>query len=1204
MPGIVRIATRRLGAHHRSVTATSLSAAAALAAISLRSPTLQQPKASFTSSASAYNSSRFVMSPPSNPLANTRTSRSLATAASSAAVNTGAALDPLHSLPPGFEIKDHLPSTSSSSAATESAPYALFTKDLERSLLDDRQYRILYLANGLEVLLIHDPDTDKASAAMDVKVGHLSDPKDFQGLAHFCEHLLFMGTEKFPRENEYSEYLSNHSGSSNAYTGMDNTNYFFDVGHSHLKGALDRFSQFFISPLFDPSCTEREIRAVDSEHKKNLQSDAWRAFQLEKSLSDPTHPYSHFGTGSAKTLWDEPKRRGQDVRDELLRFHDRYYSANVMKLVVLGRESLEQLTEWVVENFSQVRNKGLAAPTFPSSPLSSHQLQTQVFFRTVKDIRMLDITFPIPDQNPQYRAKPGQFLSHFVGHEGEGSILSHLKKRGWANHLSAGATNGADGFEFFKISIDLTREGLKSYEDVVTAVFRYIEMLRQSSIPEWTYNEVSSLCDMAFRFREKVPPSSYTSGLSSQMQVPYPREWVLSGPFLTREFNIDLIRDTLARLTPDQCRISIAAQECPDGTKTWDQKEKWYGTEYKLSPLSNGILTDGNKAEFEDLSLPRPNNFIPQQFDVVGGPKHEQDLALIKPTKRPRLLRHNSQGRLWHKRDDQFFLPKANVFLLLRSPLIDATPANAVKSRVFVELVKDALTEYAYDAELAGLGYNIEAQSDGFGISVDGYNDKLPVLLSYILKAVRSFQVDPSRFEIIKDQVVRLYENFRLEAPYQHANYYTTYLTTERMWTPEEKLSELVQMQSEDVQRFIPELLSRLHLEMLAHGNLSEEQATSLMDSMEQILQAKSLSPSELISPRSLILPSPCNIRWRKQVSNAENVNSSIEVACQVGDPTDVRKRATLGLMSQIASEPCFDQLRTKEQLGYLVFSSARKSVGSMGFRIIIQSERDANYLESRIESFFDQFKEILEKMYPEEFEKQKLSLISKKEEIVKNLVQESTRFWFHIHSGYYDFLQRDIDVNELKQITKQEVLDLFMKYIHPSSPTRSKLSVHIQSQVKPKIFSTQAAQAFKQVLSSQESTAALVNDQAPGAKEAWEMLLKGTTSVESVKDFIKDTIGAAAQDGQLEQVNALVDSLAQQHPAQDVASNTPESDALLSKDAIEVDDVTAFKAGLVPSKAAVPVRSWDEFTAQPEVREKSQSEVQQQAAAPLTGKL
>ena len=71
-------------------------------------------------------------------------------------------------------------------------------------------------------------------------VGSLSDPWDIPGLAHFCEHMLFMGTSKYADENDYSKYLSEHSGGSNAYTAGDHTNYFFDVSPDALTGALDR----------------------------------------------------------------------------------------------------------------------------------------------------------------------------------------------------------------------------------------------------------------------------------------------------------------------------------------------------------------------------------------------------------------------------------------------------------------------------------------------------------------------------------------------------------------------------------------------------------------------------------------------------------------------------------------------------------------------------------------------------------------------------------------------------------------------------------------------------------------------------------------------------------------------------------------------------------------------------------------------------
>jgi len=117
---------------------------------------------------------------------------------------------------------------------------------------------------------------------------------------------------------------------------MDQTCYFFDCSPSALVPALDRFAQFFISPLFDPSCSEREANAVHSENSKNLQNDMWRMFQLD-STSSRDHVFWRFGTGNKETLWDEPMRKGIDVRERLIDWCEKHYSSNIMKLVVLSK---------------------------------------------------------------------------------------------------------------------------------------------------------------------------------------------------------------------------------------------------------------------------------------------------------------------------------------------------------------------------------------------------------------------------------------------------------------------------------------------------------------------------------------------------------------------------------------------------------------------------------------------------------------------------------------------------------------------------------------------------------------------------------------------------------------------------------------------------------------------------------------------------
>lgn len=164
----------------------------------------------------------------------------------------------------------------------------------------------------------------------------MCDPDDLPGLAHFCEHMLFLGTEKYPEQNDYTRYLSENGGVSNATTYLDHTTYYFDVSPTKLAGGLERFAQFFFTPLFTDSLTELELNAIHSEHLKNLACDVWRFDQLEKSSANPRHPYSKFATGSRETLDVLPKQMGINVRERLLEFHEKYYSANVMSLCVLG----------------------------------------------------------------------------------------------------------------------------------------------------------------------------------------------------------------------------------------------------------------------------------------------------------------------------------------------------------------------------------------------------------------------------------------------------------------------------------------------------------------------------------------------------------------------------------------------------------------------------------------------------------------------------------------------------------------------------------------------------------------------------------------------------------------------------------------------------------------------------------------------------
>uniref|UniRef100_A0A673G6B4 Insulin-degrading enzyme n=1 Tax=Sinocyclocheilus rhinocerous TaxID=307959 RepID=A0A673G6B4_9TELE len=882
--------------------------------------------------------------------------------------------------------------------------------DIIRSPEDKREYRGLEFSNGLKAILTSDPTTDKSSAALDVHIGSLSDPKNISGLAHFCEHMLFLGTEKYPKENEYSQFLSEHAGSSNAFTSGEHTNYYFDVSHEHLQGALDRFAQFFLCPLFDESCKDREVNAVDSEHEKNLMNDAWRLFQLEKATGNPKHPFSKFGTGNKLTLETRPSKQGIDVREELLKFHSTYYSSNLMGLCVLGRESLDDLTSMVVKLFGEVENKNVPLPEFPSHPFQEEHLRQFYKVVPIKDIRNLYVTYPIPDLQKYYKSNPGHYLGHLIGHEGPGSLLSELKAKGWVNTLVGGQKEGARGFMFFIINVDLTEEGLLHVEDIIFHMFQYIQKLRTEGPQEWVFQECKDLNTVAFRFKDKERPRGYTSKVA--------------GLFLGS----------------DKSKIAWVAVVSKSFEGQTDRTEEWYGTQYKQEAITNEAIKKWQDADLNGkFKLPVKNEFIPTKFEIYP---LEKDSPSV-----PTLIKDTAMSKVWFKQDDKFFLPKACLNFEFFSPFAYVDPLHCNMAYLYLELLKDSLNEYAYAAELAGLGYDLQNTVYGMYLSVKGYNDKQHILLKKIIEKMASFEIDEKRFDIIKEAYMRSLNNFRAEQPHQHAMYYLRLLMTEVAWTKDELRDALDDVTFSRLKAFIPQLLSRLHIEALLHGNITKQSALGMMQMLEDTLiehaHTKPLLPSQLIRYREVQVPDGGWYVYQQR--NEVHNNCGIEIYYQT-DMQNTHENMLLELFCQIISEPCFNTLRTKEQLGYIVFSGPRRANGVQGLRFIIQSEKAPHYLESRVEAFLKTMEKSVEEMGEEAFQKHIQALAIRRLDKPKKLAAECAEYWGEIISQQYNFDRDNIEVAYLKTLTKEHIMKFYRDLLAIDAPRRHKVSVHVLS--------------------------------------------------------------------------------------------------------------------------------------------------------------
>lgn len=219
---------------------------------------------------------------------------------------------------------------------------------------------------------------------------------------------------------------------------------------------------------------------------------------------------------------------------------------------------------------------------------------------------------------------------------------------------------------------------------------------------------------------------------------------------------------------------------------------------------------------------------------------------------------------------------------------------------------------------MAGVYYGISYRPQGLSLSISGYNDKLPVLLEKVVNKMKNLKVDPERFSLIKEKVQRSYKNFLLNSPSQHSEYYLDYLTIDRLWLNEEKLEALESIKYEDIEIFYAKLLDQLYIEILIHGNILKDNAIKISQKIEEILQPKALLPSQSIRSRSIMIPKGKKFTYQRDVFDSDNVNSAVEYYIQICDFKNRELRIRSNIMSKLAHEPCFDQLRTKEQLGRL----------------------------------------------------------------------------------------------------------------------------------------------------------------------------------------------------------------------------------------------------------------------------------------------
>lgn len=873
---------------------------------------------------------------------------------------------------------------------------------------DTRDYRAMPLDNGLTVLLVSDPEADKAAVSLNVEVGSAQDPADLNGLAHYLEHMLFLGTEPYPEADAYQGYLSQHGGQHNAFTASRNTNYFFSIEPDALAGALNRFSRFFVSPLFNADRLESERQVVHSEYVARMRDESRRHNSVLGELLNPEHPVTNFSVGNQQTLADRPEDE-PSLRERVIDFYEQHYGPGVMQLTVVAPQSIEVLEDLVTRDFSDLPARGLEVPVIDAELVEQSRLPAAAKLQSLRDERSLSFYFPIPDPNNDYQHKSASYIASLLGHEGKGSLLSVLRDAGWANGLSAGIGYSDGNNALLAINISLTPEGAEEIERIQASLFATIELIRNQGINDWRYDEQASLNEQAFRFQQ------HGSALQSAMRLSmglaeYPLEDVLYAPYRMDGLEQQQVTDWLALASPDNMLRLFSGPDVEG-----EQTTAWFDTPWALVDPSQG-----DAQPLAGLELPEPNPYIANDLTVLEGTQATPIQRIDTP-----------YVSAWHLQDDSFGTPKTEWRLSLQNPDSNSDARQAVLAQLLAGWLNDSLNDELYPARLAGQSANAYAHGRGITLSFSGWRDGQAPLMQRVIEQLQTADIDPQSMERVLDNLQRSWRNAPRNTLYSQANAALGEALIESQWSSAALLDASEDIGLQDLEDFRGSFLNQLHLEAMVVGNIDASGAT---DTAELLID--SLSPGVTADAIPELTPLQANQNLARLTPDSER-DESLVLRYLQGPDRSIASQAALMLIGQILETPFYQQLRTEQQLGYVVSASYQPLLSAPGISLLVQSpDTPSATIDERMDEVIVAFSEQLENLDEE-------ALAPWKTAVRKNLLQRDTslsgkanRLWYALAMEDTDFDRRERLAEQVSQISADEIRSAWQTLLESPSVT------------------------------------------------------------------------------------------------------------------------------------------------------------------------
>lgn len=910
-----------------------------------------------------------------------------------------------------------------------------------KSPADTNEYGVYTLSNGLKVILVSDPKTDVSAASIDYGAGSYFDffgiPKrGTKGLAHFHEHMLFLGSKEYPGEDDFTKLLSKYSGSDNAYTAAENTNFHFSCQNDGFHDVLKVWAAFFKSPLLTESSMNREMKAVHSEYTKDVPNAGWRSWTMMKLMARPDHPFHTFSIGTIDTL------NITDIHKYLVHWHNKFFSSHIATLALYSKESLSTMKRWTNDLFHNIAHEPRGYPEVDGNPFPAERRLKMWYMKPLTESNTLDILWQIPPTLFDYQVPALEWIFSLINFSGPNGLKEMLVTKDLATSVGAEEGDTSRTFGLSVVSVSLTNKGLTKIPEVIGYVLQYIRLIADRALSEdWRFQEYTDLDALIWKFKTKPESrSGFVTSLASGMHfknskhVLYPE---FTTPPSTYLWNKTLITSILDAMNARSLMLLVTTQ---DHDYSSAEKEEYFDVEYTVEDIALSQVEEWENMDISpDLSLKPKNRWTVHDTSVFPKSRYHHHPVVV----------YNETGnslRGWFAYRVEKDVPTVYVSFILRNNFAYETVKSLVTTKMYSHLVAYHFGLEFTQAGDAGYHVGFDVGSDGLTIVFRGYHEHLEELITEMLALVLSpdaIRVTQEHFDSMKVQMNHSLRSQIKSAAYSQTRHTFSLLTQPVIYDWQPQIDALDELTIDDVSDFVEMVQGRVQTEYFVYGNANESYAAGVANLITPLINNTNVA-SNLTH---LHIPTGVSIINRKN-QNPSDKNSATDIYFQVASSDDMARKVIMSVISPVFHEKCFDRLRTKETLGYIVSAAGTVYDHVLYQRIVVVGPNfDATHFLERsfvfLQSFYDEYiNDELTESVLEDLKQATMKKYSRKDLSVGDW---QGRFWGEIESTTYDWNYRAKLIEMVKRVTLENVR-AYYREVFLNKETRRVLAVQLFS--------------------------------------------------------------------------------------------------------------------------------------------------------------